>query len=384
MDPAGLEDDICILRHETAYSIAESPVSVCSGDESVASHFALVTAYEDIKKRLRDTEKENAGLRKRVRQLEDKLYKPEGPTAEGPQYVNKAFSAYRGIYMEKKDLQMELNKVRREKTESEKMLTEQLQARELELLQLRTEVETNQVMKSLSSPQEHWQVDQVNNELKICDLQEELDRMKKLCSQLQERCKEKEELANNVAGSGAKKEDEFIARDAWFLQSYRELQTEMSRLREVTTLQGELLKKLKDRPPGTHRRAASTIPMQCLDDVERNSRMIRITAPRPPSAPPIPSSDGRPCPPKGPPTLQVLPEDCWRSPWTSPRPAPVGSAAVQAPPSPSRLSLEDSSWSFPSPSKPSDALFWESQYSPDPSTKGAKNPSHERDWLSPF
>ncbi|XP_035236417.1 5-azacytidine-induced protein 2 [Anguilla anguilla] len=384
MDPAGLEDDICILRHETAYSIAESPVSVCSGDESVASHFALVTAYEDIKKRLRDTEKENAGLRKRVRQLEDKLYKPEGPTAEGPQYVNKAFSAYRGIYMEKKDLQMELNKVRREKTESEKMLTEQLQARELELLQLRTEVETNQVMKSLSSPQEHWQVDQVNNELKICDLQEELDRMKKLCSQLQERCKEKEELANNVAGSGAKKEDEFIARDAWFLQSYRELQTEMSRLREVTTLQGELLKKLKDRPPGTHRRAASTIPMQCLDDVERNSRMIRITAPRPPSAPPIPSSDGRPCPPKGPPTLQGLPEDCWRSPWTSPRPAPVGSAAVQAPPSPSRLSLEDSSWSFPSPPKPSDALFWESQYSPDPSTKGAKNPSHERDWLSPF
>ncbi|KAG5856860.1 hypothetical protein ANANG_G00012390 [Anguilla anguilla] len=258
MDPAGLEDDICILRHETAYSIAESPVSVCSGDESVASHFALVTAYEDIKKRLRDTEKENAGLRKRVRQLEDKLYKPEGPTAEGPQYVNKAFSAYRGIYMEKKDLQMELNKVRREKTESEKMLTEQLQARELELLQLRTEVETNQVMKSLSSPQEHWQVDQVNNELKICDLQEELDRMKKLCSQLQERCKEKEELANNVAGSGAKKEDEFIARDAWFLQSYRELQTEMSRLREVTTLQGELLKKLKDRPPGTHRRAPSS------------------------------------------------------------------------------------------------------------------------------
>lgn len=72
MEP--LDDDICILKHETAYSAAgESPVSVCAGDESVASHFALVTAYEDIKKRLRDTERENTVLRKRVKQLEDKV-----------------------------------------------------------------------------------------------------------------------------------------------------------------------------------------------------------------------------------------------------------------------------------------------------------------------
>ncbi|XP_070297615.1 5-azacytidine-induced protein 2 [Salvelinus sp. IW2-2015] len=104
-----VEDDICILKHETAYGGAgESPVSVCAGDESVASHFALVTAYEDIKKRLRDTERENTLLRKRVKQLEDKLSGPEAPSPEGPQYVNKAFSAYRGIYMEKEDLQLEL------------------------------------------------------------------------------------------------------------------------------------------------------------------------------------------------------------------------------------------------------------------------------------
>lgn len=68
-----MEDDIYILKHETAYVAAESPVSVCAGDESVASHFALVTAYEDIKKRLRDTERENTLLRKRVKQLEDKV-----------------------------------------------------------------------------------------------------------------------------------------------------------------------------------------------------------------------------------------------------------------------------------------------------------------------
>lgn len=129
--------------------------------------------------------------------------------------------------------------------------------------------------------------------------------------------------------------------------------------------------------------------MQCLDDVERNSRMVRIAAPRPPSAPPIPSSDGRPCPPrgppKGPPVLEGLQEDCWRGAWTSPRPAPVGSATVQAPPSPSRLSLEDSSWSFPSPPKPSDAQFWESPFPPPGSSPaGPKTPSHDRNWLSPY
>ncbi len=73
MESPAVDDDICILKHETAYGPPESPVSVCAGDESVASHFALVTAYEDIKKRLRDTEKENGLLRRRVKQLEDKV-----------------------------------------------------------------------------------------------------------------------------------------------------------------------------------------------------------------------------------------------------------------------------------------------------------------------
>lgn len=73
MEPATMEDDICILKHETACPAIESPVSGCPGDESLASHFALVTAYEDIKTRLRDAEQENASLRRRVRQLEDKV-----------------------------------------------------------------------------------------------------------------------------------------------------------------------------------------------------------------------------------------------------------------------------------------------------------------------
>lgn len=69
-----VEDDICILNHEKAQRReAVMPLSVYSGDESVASHFALVTAYEDIKKRLKDSEKENSFLKKRIRALEEKV-----------------------------------------------------------------------------------------------------------------------------------------------------------------------------------------------------------------------------------------------------------------------------------------------------------------------
>ncbi|CAM9308459.1 unnamed protein product [Lampetra planeri] len=173
MEPLAVDDDICILKHETAYTATgESPVSVRAGDESVASHFALVTAYEDIKKRLRDTEREEYLAEEKGQAAG----RQEAPPSEGPLYVNKAFSAYRGIYIEKEDLQMELNKLKKEKSESERLLTEQLQAKELELLQLRTEMETSQVMKSLNSPQDFWQVDRVA-ELKIHKLQGELERV---------------------------------------------------------------------------------------------------------------------------------------------------------------------------------------------------------------
>ena len=63
-----VDDGTCILNHEQAHRRdTVTPVSVYSGDESAASHFALVTAYEDIKKRLKDSEKENSFFKKRIR-----------------------------------------------------------------------------------------------------------------------------------------------------------------------------------------------------------------------------------------------------------------------------------------------------------------------------
>ncbi|KAK5600295.1 hypothetical protein CRENBAI_001381 [Crenichthys baileyi] len=370
MEALTVDDDICILKHETAFTSAgENPVSVCAGDESVASHFALVTAYEDIKKRLRDTERENTLLKKRVKQLEEKLFRPEAPPSEGPHYVNKAFSAYRGIYIEKEDLQMELNKLKKEKSESERLLTEQLQAKELELFQLRTEMETTQVMKSLNSPQDCWQIERVDSELEIRKLQAELERVMLENSRLLERSTEESQDLNGPIMNQTC-DGKHSAREKTIQQTYAGLWNEVTRLHSELKHQTSLIKKLRPLISET-RQAASTVPVQCLDDVEKNNLpVIQAPVPRPPSAPPVPSCSGRPCPavggPTGPPLPDSLREDCWyNGPWPSQSclvEALVGSetCAVMLPPPPlNQASLDDSSRSFPSPPKPTDAMFWE-------------------------
>ncbi|XP_034731178.1 5-azacytidine-induced protein 2 isoform X2 [Etheostoma cragini] len=400
MEPLAVDDDICILKHETAYTGAgESPVSVCAGDESVASHFALVTAYEDIKKRLRDTERENTLLRKRVKQLEDKLFRPEAPPSEGPQYVNKAFSAYRGIYIEKEDLQMELNKLKKEKSDSERLLTEQLQAKELELLQLKTEMETSQVMKSLNSPQDYWQVDRVSTELKIHKLQEELERVTLENSRLLERSGE-EPLGLNGPDLDQTCDTKYNTRERSIQQTYESLCCEVTRLHSELKHQTALIRKLRPLDSET-RQAASTVPVQCLDDVEKNNHhaVPRASVPRPPSAPPLPSCSGRPCPPVGGPSGTVLPdslrEDCWYNGiWPSQScsgEALVGSdtcSVVLPPPPLNQASLDDSSRSFPSPPKPSDAMFWEGHSTASNSSSSIGNCSPRSppnaEWAKPY
>ncbi|OCT76125.1 hypothetical protein XELAEV_18031313mg [Xenopus laevis] len=58
---SALDNDICVLTHKKADCLQRrdqhTPFSASSGEASVASHFELVTAYEDIKKHLKETEK---------------------------------------------------------------------------------------------------------------------------------------------------------------------------------------------------------------------------------------------------------------------------------------------------------------------------------------
>ncbi|RMC05227.1 hypothetical protein DUI87_18411 [Hirundo rustica rustica] len=212
-----VEDDICILNHEKADSAhkrdSDIPVPSYSGDESVASHFALVTAYEDIKKRLKETEKENSFLKKKVRILEEKVLGSrleEECSSVGREQVNKAYQAYREACIDRDHLKSKLEKMAKESAASLKNLNEQLQSKEVELLQLRTEVETQQgmhsvtsseVIKSLNCTQAGWELEKLNSDLKVHSLEQDLEKLKEECNSL------RKELQNSKQKDQAQEEN---------------------------------------------------------------------------------------------------------------------------------------------------------------------------------
>ncbi|XP_071417224.1 5-azacytidine-induced protein 2 isoform X3 [Pithys albifrons albifrons] len=276
-----VEDDICILNHEKADNAhkrdSDIPVSSYSGDESVASHFALVTAYEDIKKRLKQTEKENSLLKKRVRILEEKLLGSrleEECSSVGREQVNKAYQAYREACIDRDNLKSKLEKMVKENEESLKTLNEQLQSKEVELLQLKSEVETQQVMKSLNCTQASWELEKLNCDLKVHSLEQDLEKLKEECNSLRKELqkskqKDKAQDGNPLSGDHLQKQDIQSVQ-----QAYWDLKRETSNLRLVTDVQTEVLRKLKRNSTAT-KKAASTAPVQC---VESNISKLNLTS----------------------------------------------------------------------------------------------------------
>ncbi|KFP12897.1 5-azacytidine-induced protein 2 [Egretta garzetta] len=357
-----VEDDICILNHEKADNAhkrdGEIPVPSYSGDESVASHFALVTAYEDIKKRLKETEKENSSLKKRVRILEEKLLGSrleEECSSVGREQVNKAYQAYREACIDRDNLKSKLDKMMKESAESLKTLNEQLQSKEVELLQLRTEVETQQVMKNLHCTQSSWEIEKLSSDLKVHSLEQDLEKLKEECNSLRQEL-QKSKQKDQAQDENPLNADVLQRQDIQSVQqAYWELKREMSNLRLVTDVQAEVLRKLKTNPTATKK--ASAAPVQCVDvnisklnltsgvvykNLLQNDKVLcnAVSAPLPRDVK-IPSERV---------TLQA---------WTDERPIPVDDKMFQDHHSYGKSSLEDNSWVFPSPPKPNENVFWE-------------------------
>ncbi|NXE81047.1 AZI2 protein, partial [Cochlearius cochlearius] len=378
-----VEDDICILNHEKADNAhkrdGEIPVSSYSGDESVASHFALVTAYEDIKKRLKETEKENSSLKKRVRILEEKLLGSrleEECSSVGREQVNKAYQAYREACIDRDNLKSKLDKMMKESAESLKTLNEQLQSKEVELLQLRTEVETQQVMKSLHCTQSSWEIEKLSSDLKVHSLEQDLEKLKQECNSLRkelQKYKQKAQDENPLNGDLLQRQDiqRYEDQVAFFVQqAYWELKREMSNLRLVTDMQAEVLRKLKTNPTATKKgksvfavteltstNPASAAPVQCVDvnisklnltsgvvckNLSQNNKVLcnAVSAPLPRD-------------------VKIPSERVILQAWTDERPIPVDGKMFQEHHSYGKSSLEDNSWVFPSPPKPNENVFWE-------------------------
>ncbi|KFV15814.1 5-azacytidine-induced protein 2 [Pterocles gutturalis] len=357
-----VEDDICILNHEKGENAhkrdGEIPVSCYSGDESVASHFALVTAYEDIKKRLKETEKENSFLKKRVRILEEKLLGSrleEECSSVGREQVNKAYQAYREACIDRDNLKNKLDKMMKESAESLKTLNEQLQSKEVELLQLRTEVETQQVMKNLNCTQSSWEIEKLNSDLKVHSLEQDLEKLKQECSSLRkelQKSKQKDQAQEEKPLNG----DLLQRQDIQSVQqAYWELKREISNLHLVTDMQAEVLRKLKRNPTATKK--ASTAPVQCVDlnisklnltsgvaykKFSQNDKVLCNAV-----SPPLPRD------------VKIPSERATLQAWTDERPIPVDGKTFQEDHSYGKSSLEDNSWVFPSPPKPNENVFWE-------------------------
>ncbi|NWU58615.1 AZI2 protein, partial [Dromas ardeola] len=382
-----VEDDICILNHEKADNghkrDGEIPVSSYSGDESVASHFALVTAYEDIKKRLKETEKENSLLKKRVRILEEKLLGSrleEECSSVGREQVNKAYQAYREACIDRDNLKSKLDKMMKESAESLKNLNEQLQSKEIELLQLRTEVETQQEMKNLYCTQSTWEIEKLNSDLKVHSLEQDLEKLKQECNSLRkelQKSKQKAQDENPLNGDHLQRQDiqryeSEVAFMFYFYvhQAYWELKREMSNLCLVTDMQAEVLRKLKTNPTATKKgklvfavtdltntNPASTVPVQCVDlNISKMNLTPGVVYKK------LSQNDELLCNAVSPPLprdVQIPSERVTLQAWTDERPIPVDGKTFQEHHSYGKSSLEDNSWVFPSPPKPNENVFWE-------------------------
>ncbi|NXK30507.1 AZI2 protein, partial [Piprites chloris] len=365
-----VEDDICILNHEKADNShkrdSDIPVSSYSGDESVASHFALVTAYEDIKKRLKETERENSLLKKRVRILEEKLLGSrleEECSSVGREQVNKAYQAYREACIDRDNLKSKLEKMVKESEESLKTLNEQLQSKEVELLQLKTEVETQQVMKSLNCTQANWELEKLNCDLKIHSLEQDLEKLKEECNSLKkelQKSKQKAQDENPLSGDHLQRQAIQSVQ-----QAYWELKREMSNLRLVTDVQAEVLRKLKRNPTATkkgNQTAAPTAPVQCVESKISKLNLTSGVVYKNHS-----QNDKVFCNTVSPPLLRdvhIPSERVTLQAWADERPIPVDVKTFQEHHSFGKSSLEDNSWVFPSPPKPNENMFWEMKNNP--------------------
>ncbi|XP_067858851.1 5-azacytidine-induced protein 2 [Heptranchias perlo] len=365
-----IEDDISILNHEEASPelthFRDSPIAVSSGDESVASHFALVTAYEDIKKRLKETESENSFLKKRARMMEERLLNASldnEKSSLGQEEVNKAYQAYREVCIERDKMRQRLERMIKEQMDSVRTLNETLQAKEVEILQLRSEVETHQVMDDLHRTQNSWDLEKSNNELKMHTLKQELEILKRECNFLRvelHNCKLKESSLDECMSKREILKDEEAEREVGLQKPYQDLKREMSNLHLVTKTQAELLRKLLATQ-------GSTKNVQCLDDLVLDCGKLELSSSGAIYRAPRTSSKDSGVKISNFTTTRLVQQDTaalcdqeFLAPWTNSRPTPVGSAALDENGSCGKGSFDDNSWVFPSPplDNPSDAAFW--------------------------
>ncbi|XP_078716514.1 5-azacytidine-induced protein 2-like isoform X1 [Lampetra fluviatilis] len=255
-------------------------------EDRLGSHGALLVAYGDLKTRLQQSERENQFLRQtvrtqdiKIRQLENLqqgkngMVSGDGKNGHVSEQLNKAYQAYHDNCLEKKEMFKSLQakndevdglqkKVESLEMEVEKTV-EQLQAREVELLQMVTETETLKVRDQLYSPQTQErslplaaspEVDmhrEVVHQSKVCELESKVKELEKSLEtshnrelQLTERLKL--QVPNSFTTESSRTDQEFISSNSLteMQDIYLQLCEEFSKLQKLAKRQSGLLQKL--------------------------------------------------------------------------------------------------------------------------------------------
>ncbi|XP_069854605.1 5-azacytidine-induced protein 2 isoform X2 [Dipodomys merriami] len=280
----------------------------------------------------------------------------EETSSVGREQVNKAYHAYREVCIDRDNLKSKLDKMNKDNSESLKILNEQLQSKEVELLQLRTEVETQQVMRNLNPPSSNWEVEKLSCDLKIHGLEQELELMRRECNSLKLELQKAKQMDSSQEDNQNRDFQRLSISSDNMQHTYWELKKEMSNLHLVTQVQAEILRKLRT-PTGIKKACA---PVGCAEDLGKDSTklfMTNFTATykrHPPLSPNGKSIVSSPSPGD----IKVLSEKAFLQSWTdNERSIPNDGTEFQEHNSYGRNSLEDNSWVFPSPPKSSETTF---------------------------
>ncbi|XP_061411066.1 5-azacytidine-induced protein 2 isoform X3 [Lethenteron reissneri] len=212
-------------------------------EDRLGSHGALLVAYGDLKTRLQQSERENQFLRQTVRTQDIKIRQLENLQQN---------DEVDGLQKKVESLEMEVEKT-----------VEQLQAREVELLQMVTETETLRVRDQLYSPQTQErslplaaspEVDmhrEVVHQSKVCELESKVKELEKSLEashnrelQLTERLKL--QVPNSFTTESSRTDQEFISSNSSteMQDIYFQLCEEFSKLQQLAKRQSGLLEKL--------------------------------------------------------------------------------------------------------------------------------------------
>ncbi|XP_043530808.1 TANK-binding kinase 1-binding protein 1 isoform X2 [Chiloscyllium plagiosum] len=278
MDSFNYEDDISILtqngqQDDTEW--ADAPNTDLTGEEYSASHYALITAYNDIKQRLIGMERDNSTLKRKLRQYDLKLR----DCKEREDHLDEVIKAYEKIRSEKDDLHQQLEEMTvlaedhistiqsleqalRLRDSSVQILNDQLQAKNEQIIQLSP---TRRSPYGLESPR-HQQncrvVDPQLNELEVQRLQEKVDELQRKLHGCQWRERQYKEECDRLQSQLSQQSlQESCAQEPshdmeWIknteeeqenlVLAYTELAQELCQLRSLTEAQTEILRRLSE------------------------------------------------------------------------------------------------------------------------------------------